>query len=72
MHHEVIHMNISQSKSGTTAKQDLGEKHLDIIEVQLSVEKASAVIDGFFSKMARNGMEIKRSRKINEPVWGWP
>jgi len=53
-----------------TLKHDLGEEHLEIIEGELSIEKASAVIDGLLSKMGRNGVEIKRPRKINEPRLG--
>ena len=79
MPHEVIHMEKSDSESRATAKQvayiqtlkrDLGEKHLEIIEGELSIEKASAVIDGLLSKVGRNGVEIKRLRKINEPRLG--
>ena len=79
MPHEVIHMKIPDRQNSATAKQvayiqtlkhDLGEENLEIIEDELSVEQASAVIDGLLSKMRRNGVKIKRPRKINEPRLG--
>jgi len=53
-----------------TLKRDLGEENLEIIQKELSVEKASAIIDGLLSKMGRNTCETRRVRKINEPRLG--